>query len=599
MRSKRSLSLAPASNGRALRVFAAISFALSVASATACESENALVESDDEDALVVIDMHAIVVALRDVPALEDESFVDFLQRARASLAASDDAGAQALARHIPDDTRAVPDSRYRTALPALLAAYARGLAHDARIAALSSFIRHETVNARDSASPGRSPAFDAFESDLAALTTKLGLAFDHVDHIAYEMTTKEKRHDEIGILVHADVVPAAENGWTVPPFQGVVKDGRIYGRGAIDDKGPLTAALFAVAALERSGVPFIRGFRLVAGTSEETHWADIERYQEVRAMPTLTFVADASFPIGVGEKGIATIRVTTTGDDVQPASFDPRAIRLVTLDGGQVANQVPASARAVLAVDDAERLSALVAAANAADTHVRALVEKDGRVVVEAMGRAAHSAEPEKGENAIAHLVRFLVGQGGLERSACGGLVQVLYDTVVTSPNGASFGIDDAHPRFTPTTVNLGRLVKESDGRCEAHLNIRWPPPLSVDDVVARVRSALTDASARVPSGPVALAVVGGGLSPTLIDGDTPLTGALAESYALVTGKPARLVTVSGTTYAKAVKGAVTFGPAPEDDGEARLHGPNEYLGLDELDALVEMYAFALARLAL
>ena len=51
------------------------------------------------------------------------------------------------------------------------------------------------------------------------------------------------------MLAHLDVVPAGD-GWTESaPFSGEVKDGRIYGRGAMDDKGPAVAAVYALAAL--------------------------------------------------------------------------------------------------------------------------------------------------------------------------------------------------------------------------------------------------------------------------------------------------------------------------------------------------------------
>ena len=53
--------------------------------------------------------------------------------------------------------------------------------------------------------------------------------------------------ETLAILTHIDVVPKGE-GWTVPAFEGVEKDGRIYGRGAIDNKGPAIAALYALKA---------------------------------------------------------------------------------------------------------------------------------------------------------------------------------------------------------------------------------------------------------------------------------------------------------------------------------------------------------------
>ena len=66
---------------------------------------------------------------------------------------------------------------------------------------------------------------------------------------------------------HIDVVEAGQ-GWTVPPFEGVVKDGRVYGRGACDMKGGLAASVIAVEALIDSGAP-LPGALEISGTVDE------------------------------------------------------------------------------------------------------------------------------------------------------------------------------------------------------------------------------------------------------------------------------------------------------------------------------------------
>jgi len=53
----------------------------------------------------------------------------------------------------------------------------------------------------------------------------------------------------LGLVVHGDVQPVDEKGWTVPPFAGVQRSGVVYGRGAADDKGPLVQALLAMHAV--------------------------------------------------------------------------------------------------------------------------------------------------------------------------------------------------------------------------------------------------------------------------------------------------------------------------------------------------------------
>src|SRR5271155_5828424 len=72
------------------------------------------------------------------------------------------------------------------------------------------------------------------------------------------------------LVAHLDVVPADKSRWTVDPFGGVVKDGYIYGRGAIDDKGMLAANLAAFIALKRSAARLNRDVIFLATADEET-----------------------------------------------------------------------------------------------------------------------------------------------------------------------------------------------------------------------------------------------------------------------------------------------------------------------------------------
>lgn len=66
---------------------------------------------------------------------------------------------------------------------------------------------------------------------------------------------------------HFDVVPPGE-GWSVDPFGGVVRDGRIYGRGASDMKSGIAAAVFAVESIRRAGID-LRGSVDISGTVDE------------------------------------------------------------------------------------------------------------------------------------------------------------------------------------------------------------------------------------------------------------------------------------------------------------------------------------------
>lgn len=79
------------------------------------------------------------------------------------------------------------------------------------------------------------------------------------------------------LLGHIDVVPVGE-GWTVDPFGGEVRNGRLYGRGSTDMKGGLAACVVAMAALGRAGVTLSGPVEVAALVDEEEHGLGVRRY---------------------------------------------------------------------------------------------------------------------------------------------------------------------------------------------------------------------------------------------------------------------------------------------------------------------------------
>ena len=105
----------------------------------------------------------------------------------------------------------------------------------------------------------------------------------------------------LGIIGHLDVVPAGD-GWTkCDPFEPVIEDNKLYGRGAIDDKGPVMEALYAMKLLRDSGVKLNKRVRLIMGCNEETGSKCMEHYNEVAEELSCGFTPDASFPCIHGE----------------------------------------------------------------------------------------------------------------------------------------------------------------------------------------------------------------------------------------------------------------------------------------------------------
>lgn len=119
-------------------------------------------------------------------------------------------------------------------------------------------------------------------------------------------------NQELGIAVHVDVVPPDE-GWTNDPFQMLVKDGRIYGRGSQDNKGPALACYYAMLALKKQGFQPKKKITFIIGTDEETDWVGMKYYLKKFKASDFLFSPDSGFPINNGQSGLAVLTTTFTG----------------------------------------------------------------------------------------------------------------------------------------------------------------------------------------------------------------------------------------------------------------------------------------------
>ena len=107
----------------------------------------------------------------------------------------------------------------------------------------------------------------------------------------------------LGILGHLDVVPGGD-GWSTPPFSLTLRDGRAFGRGVMDDKGPALAALYAMRAVKDCGFQLRDTVRLILGCDEETGMTDMAHYvRTADRLPDYGFSPDAEFPVINIEKG--------------------------------------------------------------------------------------------------------------------------------------------------------------------------------------------------------------------------------------------------------------------------------------------------------
>ena len=192
------------------------------------------------------------------------------------------------------------------------------------------------------AEPGRPYGSGPAEALAAALQMAENYGFAVKNYDNYVGTVDLNGNPrQLDILAHLDVVPAGE-GWQVTgPFSPILKDGRLYGRGTSDDKGPAVAALYALRCVKELGLPLTKNVRLILGCDEECGRSDIDHYYKIEKEAPMTFSPDADFPVTNIEKGRL------------PGQFDAEFAaggalpRLVSVDAGIKVNVVPGKAFAV------------------------------------------------------------------------------------------------------------------------------------------------------------------------------------------------------------------------------------------------------------
>ncbi len=378
----------------------------------------------------------------------------------------------------------------------------------------------------------------------------------------------------VAVLGHLDVVPEGD-GWSVPPYGGIIQDGRIYGRGTMDDKGPTMCALYGLKAIQESGLPLQRRIRILFGLNEETGSADMKYYRAHGGeIPVMGFTPDGEYPIINGEKGLITESYACNLEQRGP-------IMIKELWGGTAPNIVPNYAKAVLTcgAEVAERIAAMHA------DKITVSSADDG-VLIEAAGISAHGANPEEGENAIGRLLQFLAKLPfeGKTRST----MTFLAEKLGMEHDGASLGIAMADADSGPLTMNLG--VLRSDGtQLEVKLNYRYPVTKTFEDCGPKVLAAFEAAGFRK---------TGGGYKDKLyMPPDHPLVKKLLGVYTACTGEKAAPKSIGGGTYAKMIPNVLAFGPIFPGD-EVREHKPDEFMELsrilDNTNILAEaMYAMA------
>lgn len=374
----------------------------------------------------------------------------------------------------------------------------------------------------------------------------------------------------VAVLGHLDVVPEG-TGWLHDPYGAEIDGDRLYARGAIDDKGPMMAALYALRAAVESGEAMKRRVRIIFGLNEETGCACMQHYVNCgEEKPVLGFTPDGDFPMINGEKGIVGTHYTF-----------PLGGSILRFTGGTALNMVPALAETVLRLP-AEQAEAARARAGEGVT----VSETAEGLLVTAQGQSAHGSTPEKGVNAITRLAAFL---SELELDAASKqLVSAIANLYPQGTIGERLGIalhDDVSGNMV---VNLG-TAESANGLVTLGVNLRVPVTFGEKDFHKQLTAAM---------GGQGFYERDYSFTPPLyIPADAPLIQTLRRVYEAETGLDGAPICIGGGTYAKTMPNIVAFGPI--FPGEPCVeHEPEEFISLTSFRKMTEIYAKAILELA-
>lgn len=367
------------------------------------------------------------------------------------------------------------------------------------------------------------------------------MGFETINYDGYAGEVIFGEGEEFAVLAHLDVVPAG-NGWTREPFGGQIdyENRRVWGRGAMDDKGPAVCALFALKALKDEGFKPKRKIKLIVGCNEESGWGCIDYYKAHAHMPDEGFSPDADFPVIYAEKGILHLCLHFTS----AGGFNG-------LKGGERANMV---------CDYCE----VSAPADSVKLKKYGLTAENGKIV--SRGKSAHGSTPDDGKNAILPVLEYL----GLENAK-----DALF--------GNCFGLKELHDETGYLTFSPN-VISQNGNDLAVICDIRYPSTYKKEDVLQRID--VSGVKYEILSEQ----------APLFNDKNCFLIKTLCSVYNEVTGKNVKPVAIGGGTYARALKCGAAFGP--EEAGEENtIHQANEYITFEKIEKCFEIYKLAVKRL--
>ena len=372
--------------------------------------------------------------------------------------------------------------------------------------------------------------------------------------------------DIVGVLCHIDVVPPGNmNDWVFDPFGARLHDGKIYGRGSQDDKGPTVSAIYALKAILDSNVHLAKRIRIIFGTDEETLWRDIAKYKERETFPKYCFTPDSKFPLINAEKALLQFKLRG------------RSSTCLSLRGGTSINSVPD--KILYSSRNNEEAGAIE----------KSLVKHDFEYssengIITVFGKAAHASKVHLGTNSISRMC-IALKDAGLNSPSTEFIANEIGEDYSAKK---IFGIckDELSGKLT---FNIAKIDVSCKGE-EILVDCRIPVSIGKDFVVDSIVACCSKYNLEYDEIDY--------LSPLYVPEESALVQTLQRVFFEHTGIDARPLSSGGTTYAKAFENCVAYGPIFPNQKKVE-HQANEYISVENLVECSKIYSRALYELSI
>lgn len=380
----------------------------------------------------------------------------------------------------------------------------------------------------------------------------------------------------LGVLCHLDVVPAGD-GWKTPPYTLYMNDGKLFGRGASDDKGPAVCVLYAMKAIRECKIPLSKNVRFLVGTDEENGSSDLAWYKSKFKLPPYVFTPDACYPVINIEKGMIRGAISTSC----PGTAEKTVL---SVSGGTVVNAVPDKATATVRGFSDIELS--VAAKNTGSPDMFSFQKSGELTEISVTGKSAHASGPMNGKNAITALCNML-GRLNSDDDTSSMFAALSSLFPFGEYDGTSLGIKCSDQKSGALTEVLS-IIDFSEGKLTGKFDIRFPLCGSCGEIKQKLSSIFA-------SNGFSLSEFNG-VEPHETDSESPFVKTLLSVFTDATGIRGNCIAIGGGTYVHDVEGGVAFG-AEFSDEDNHIHSANEFIRLSRLALNAKIIAEAILRI--